>query len=290
MGATIKTPKHIEEKIVKLYTDGYHTYDIAALLGMYQGTVHKVIKRNNITTRTMHDYYIRDDFNYKFFDEINDEASAYFLGLMFADGNNYIKSGDYQVAIKLQAEDKHILDTFRSFLAPNMELIFSPRKQKHHKDGYLFRIDSKTISNQLTALGCVPAKALVLQYPTIPYHLQNHFIRGYFDGDGSINYYNKVFKSKISRRYAVSITSSKYFCEENIKIIKQFTNLNMYSRLAHKNLGNDITTTISIGGNQQVYQLMCWLYKDAAIFFKRKHDKFLELEKEINERKLAKLK
>ncbi len=35
--------------------------------------------------------------------------------------------------------------------------------------------------------GCVPNKSLILEFPkTVPSDLIHHFIRGYFDGDGSV--------------------------------------------------------------------------------------------------------
>lgn len=40
---------------------------------------------------------------------------------------------------------------------------------------------------------------------------------------------------------------------------------------------NNITYTLSSGGNIQVQRIMDWLYKDATIFLKRKHDTYVEL-------------
>ena len=45
--------------------------------------------------------------------------------------------------------------------------------------------------NDLIKQGCVPRKSLILTFPNtnqVPENLINHFIRGYFDGDGSISY------------------------------------------------------------------------------------------------------
>jgi len=59
--------------------------------------------------------------------------------------------------------------------------------------------------------------------------------------------------------------------------------INLYSRIAHKNT-NIITTTLSLGGNRQVYQLLTWLYKDSTIYLPRKYEKYLELKQFINEK------
>lgn len=43
--------------------------------------------------------------------------------------------------------------------------------------------------NDLEKLGCVSNKSLILKFPTkeqVPENLTSHFLRGYFDGDGSV--------------------------------------------------------------------------------------------------------
>ena len=55
--------------------------------------------------------------------------------------------------------------------------------------------------NDLIKQGCVPNKSLILTFPNkyqVPKNLINHFIRGYFDGDGSIYEYSKTHAGSIS--------------------------------------------------------------------------------------------
>ena len=50
-------------------------------------------------------------------------------------------------------------------------------------------IVSKQLKKDLIQAGCTCTKSLTLTFPSeniIPKHLQHHFIRGYFDGDGSV--------------------------------------------------------------------------------------------------------
>ena len=48
-------------------------------------------------------------------------------------------------------------------------------------------IVSDKLSSALSKLGGTPRKSLTLEFPKfIPKHLMSHFIRGYFDGDGSV--------------------------------------------------------------------------------------------------------
>jgi intein/homing endonuclease len=168
------------------------------------------LKRNNIPRRTTQHYTVKYITNEKFFDIINDEEKAYFLGLMYADGNNYVRiPHSYEVSIKLQEQDKYILEKFRDLLSPqtNLKLIID----KKIKTKYcLFKINSKILSHQLSELGCVPAKSLILEFPKfISNNLIHHFIRGYSDGDGSI--YSKSPTKTDYINYGWQITSTNKF-------------------------------------------------------------------------------
>ena len=48
--------------------------------------------------------------------------------------------------------------------------------------------------NDLINLGCVPNKSLILTPPNLKDKFVSHFIRGYFDGDGSIGKYEGRIK------------------------------------------------------------------------------------------------
>lgn len=283
---TINISKDTIDLIIKIYNSGKTTHQVAKKVGHAQSFVINTLKRNNIERRTIYSYTRKYNVNENFFNIIDNEAKAYFLGLMFADGNNYRsekygKGHDYQIMISLQEEDKHILETFRDLMVPNLDLKYKIPKNKNWKNQYRLKFDSKIVSNQLNELGCVPNKSLILNYPTIDDNLQNHFLRGYFDGDGCISFWIKQWKTTTNKNYVCKITSSKMFCEIAAIIILNNTNLRMYFSLSKPESINQITTSILIGGNQQVYRLMSWLYKDATIYLKRKHNKFLELEKLI---------
>lgn len=283
---TINISQNTIDLIIKIYNSGKTTHQVAKEVGHAQSFVINTLKRNNIKRRTIYSYTRKYAVNEQFFNIIDNEAKAYFLGLMFADGNNYRseiygKGHDYQISINLQEEDKHILETFRDLIVPNFNLKYKKLKNKNWKNQYGLSFDSKVVSNQLNELGCIPNKSLILNYPTIDNNLQNHFLRGYFDGDGSIYYWTKQWKTTTNKNYVCSIVSTKMFCDVAASIILNNTNLRMYFSLAKPGSINQITTSIRIGGNQQVYRLMSWLYKDATVYLKRKHDKFLELEKLI---------
>ena len=55
--------------------------------------------------------------------------------------------------------------------------------------------------SDLNKHGCIQNKSLVLQFPTISNSLIPHFIRGYFDGDGSVFILNKKNYNKTNSIY-----------------------------------------------------------------------------------------
>lgn len=132
--------------------------------------------------------------NQKYFDIIDDEYKAYWLGLLYADGCNKDDRGSW--SIELQEQDKYLLDGLNKSLNCEKPLLFRDLKSKkpNWSNSYTLEINSKYMCERLTELGCHPRKSLTLKFPTenqVPVHLLQHFIRGYIDGDGCIFYLKK---------------------------------------------------------------------------------------------------
>jgi hypothetical protein len=152
----------------------------------------------------------------------------------------------------------------------------SPIKISYGKYSY-FRINQKEICEQLISHECVPNKSLILEFPTtIPKELISHFLRGYSVGDGTI--YINHLKNKFGTKYdnfIWKIVSTKQFCNSVSNILKEELDISCSKNLS-KPLSNDVTTTLSVGGNIQSRKVLDWLYKDAAIFLPRKYEKYIE--------------
>ena len=274
MSCKIIQSKELHDKIITDYQTGLSSKQVANKHNCSASFVLNILQRNNITKRTTYDYIRKYDVKEDFFDCIDTEPQAYFLGLLYADGNNYIGGNSYEVSIDLQESDLHILELFRNLLCPDMPIKPLVNKRTNNKH-FLFKINNKKISSQLSKLGCVPNKSLVLTFPEfIPDHLLNHFVRGYFDGDGCI------CKDKPTKtgyvNYKLSIISSNQFCETLRCLIEQMLDIRISSRLSSPKT-NQITTTLSIGGNLQVRTFLDWLYADSSVFLQRKFDKYKEM-------------
>lgn len=134
-------------------------------------------------------YYYNEDF----FNEINTESKAYFLGLLYADG--YINDKLKYVELTLHKDDCEIINQFIVELKSNRKPVFIKNKKYCR-----IIINSEKMVNDLIVLGCTNNKTHTLKFPNnISDKLMHHMIRGYFDGDGSIwctakrNQYNVQF-------------------------------------------------------------------------------------------------
>ncbi len=276
MNKITRTPE-LNAKIIAFYLAGNNTYDTADEYNCSQTFVVNTLKRHNIPRRTTQFYTTKYIPNEKFFDIIDSEEKAYVLGFFYADGNNYIKGvHSYEVSVGLQEEDKLILEKMRDLLSPQTKLKFTDYSDKGWKNQFKLKINSKLLSEQLTKLGCVTAKSLTLTWPEwlIDPELQRHFIRGYFDGDGSLYAKKPTKTGQID--WGWQITSTKWFCSDVRHIIGKYTDVHCTLEIPDETAKNQITVGLSIGGNVQVKRVLDWMYKDATIYMDRKYNKYQE--------------
>lgn len=122
-------------------------------------------------------------FNENYFEKIDTQDKAYWLGFLYADGS--IDKKGYSVTLGLQTRDKYIIEQFVGSLEHK-----NPKyhERKGNINSFSICLCSKKLANDLMKLGCVNNKSLILNsLPILPDSMDRHFIRGYFDGDGSVS-------------------------------------------------------------------------------------------------------
>lgn len=255
------------EKVTVLVKDYGYKYN-------NHGTILDLLRRNGVKIRNdQQTHAIRYTINENYFEKIDTEAKAYFLGLLYADGCNSTEKNT--VRIQLQEEDVHILRKFNEELNHSKPLKFWKSNNPNRKSLYTLNITNKKISLDLLNLGLTKAKTHTLQFPNksiVPNKLLKHFVRGYFDGDGSIYY--SIDKKWGAKRFAFAIVGNLSFIDKLQDFIVVNTGLNK-TKLGkrHKSRNNNIAH-LEYGGTNSVMKFYTWLYKDATIFFKRKYEKF----------------
>ena len=262
-----------KEEIENLYKkENYNFIDIGRKLNRYESTIRRYLNSLGYIAKSQSELQRKYTIVEDFFDKIDTEEKAYILGLLYADGYNNTDKND--VCISLKEDDVEILNKITNIIQPTKPLFYldmSPenRGMKNSKNQYRLTINNKHISKRLVELGCGKAKTSVIKFPSseqVPNSLLHHFVRGYFDGDGSVS------NGKWSK---VDIISTPEFLTGLQNILKEsigigITKLN-YSRKYSKEVN---IVSLNIGGRLQCMKFKEWLYKDATIFLKRKKEVF----------------
>lgn len=202
-------------------------------------------------------------FNVDYFENIDTEDKAYFLGFILADG--HIRCKYHSLVIKIKNNDKEILNKFKNNINFEGELWYAPNNQLQ------IIISSPKLIKDLSKYSIIPNKTNFVEFPEIPKHLENHFMRGVFDGDGCISIKKEKRKGKGGNRGQVNLCSgSKNF------IYKYVDKLNEYAGVKKNKIRflNESYYIIDWAGMTDVENIYHFLYKDATIFLERKKETF----------------
>ena len=204
------------------------------------------LKKQYITQEGRSKYTV----DYHFFDVIDTEEKAYWLGFLYADG--YV--GKDGIELGLCKQDEFHLEKFKTSLKSNTPIKY--RNVKGFPQTRIF-ISSRYLVEKLHNLGCVQNKSLILKFPSIdivPTYLVRHFIRGYFDGDGSISI------NKEKRCYTAGFVGTQSFLSSILEILNKEIGCNVKCM---QPCGN--AKQITIGGRVQLTKLFHYLYNDSTV-------------------------
>ena len=141
---------------------------------------------------------------------------AYTLGFFTADGS-MTKNKRGAHFIELQITDKDLLYKIRQLLGSNHK-ITERKRNVRWRNTYRLQIGSKEIFSDLLKIGLTPAKSKTVKLPKIPKKYFNCFVRGYFDGDGSVTVSCYKRKNRNNKKYITIlwgfISGSRKFLEE----------------------------------------------------------------------------
>lgn len=205
-------------------------------------------------------YHVDENFFKKWTKEM-----AYVLGWMFSDGN--MAPDDRMFRIKLSNNDIKILEKIKETIKTDspIRVINQQVLSKEYTAKYaILNISNKKMCQDLNRLGCVRRKTHKFKIPNIPRKLLKHFIRGYFDGDGSITF-NKPNTIKIR-----IVGANKQFIWSLAQIFKNEFDI----PINHKRIRN-IWQCEYYGDNAR--KICEWMYKDCGdLYLERKRTRFEE--------------
>jgi LAGLIDADG-like domain len=120
---------------------------------------------------------------------------AYVLGVFYSDGcispssereeRKSHKNRSPVCTISVSQKEPELLEKLLALMESNARLNFQ------HKRGiagaiYTFQIRSDKMYDDLLSLGLTPRKSRTITFPSLPHECVRHFLRGCWDGDGSI--------------------------------------------------------------------------------------------------------
>ena len=249
------------QKIVDLYNPGLSRCSISSLLRKWKVPIKD--KHNRCRK-----YFV--DNNY--FNKIDTEEKAYWLGFLYADGCVF-KSKTGEKKLQLKSIDKEVVDNFTKLLNSTYPIKISFNIRNGIKYYYYFvYITSHSLVDSLIKLGCGYKKTFKLKFPrsnVLPVALRSHFMRGYFDGDGCVTTFYRKGTNKV--QLSSNICGTQRFCKQfqshlpfiqlgKVHFVRNISKLNWYKTDSMK--------------------FYTFLYTGATIFLTRKRKKFEDFIKE----------
>lgn len=259
-----------DKDIIDLYLAGLSTLKIAKQLGLPKWKPAYILKKNNIVLRSNKINSKKFQCDDYYFKKIDSEEKAYWLGFIYADG--YITKPNI-VAISLAIKDKEHLQKINNCLKSTYKIKEYIQSQGYNPNTSYCRlsITSDQLFSDLNKAGCLLNKSLILQPPVLDKELIIHFIRGYFDGDGSW---------AISNKDRIGFSFKLCGTKEILNFIQE--NLNTKSKLYKRKKDNKNNYYISVSG-WQVMNIMNKLYLNSSIYLDRKYKLYLQAKSRYEE-------
>lgn len=250
-----------EEQIIKMYiSDKMSACAISKTLQIKISTIYHCLVKNKIPRRSNKENSRKFFCDESFFEKIDSEEKAYWLGFIYADG--YI-TGE-SLGITLSEKDKDHLVKFSKSISSTYPVHTYMYSGYKNVLGSRVILKSSKLVADLVSNGCFYNKSLILLWPTkVGIDFIHHFIRGYMDGDGSICVSN-ANPNKFKLRFEGTF--------EFLTSLMQFFSINL--KLQKRNDDNKNSYTLDIGGNKKVLEKLNIIYSNATIFLDRKHERY----------------
>lgn len=244
----------------------------AEMFDISEDSLSRALKEVGIETNRKWNAYI---FNEHIFDSIDTEEKAYWLGFIFADGyisssplnNDVNKKFVFEICLAL-IDTGHLFkfDKFVEIEKSKVRVYDYKDINGENKQHVKWNICNQHLWETLNSYGCTPNKSLTLKYPSvIPENLRRHFLRGYFDGDGSFGVYG-------SKQKHGELSLSCVGTEDMLKELFKGFNIHLYHHTGH----SEETLTVNCT-SYNAKAILDFMYKNSTIYLDRKFNKYLEV-------------
>jgi len=248
-------------EIHDLYESGLGIPSLMKKYNLSQSVFDRIFKENHWSKRKRSDYK-KYTINEEYFDNIDTPNKAYIIGLLAADGCNYVDRGE--IRLSLQERDKSILYDINDEIQSNHPISIRHFSNPNWQDSYTLTINNLHISQQLNNLGIIKNKSLNLDFPQwITPELFPFYLKGYIDGDGWIQKYILGFMSSDKFCYGVcDYLLSNYKLDSKVMDMKRH-----YSQQ---------TKTWYMCGKRNQQYLVEMMFSQPVLGIERKNQKYYE--------------
>lgn len=258
-GVIAWTDEQVAYIIDKYVNENYPLKKLGKEFGCSYGTIRNLLNKHHIKSRGNKQGYPRNEF---YFNKIDTPEKAYWLGFLYADG--CVKTNTNEIS--MQITDKEHCEKFKQAIgAINHKItIIDDKRFQNAKTIYGIAIRDKQLHSDLEKWGCVPQKSTKIEkIPNIPRDYVSHFIRGYFDGDGSLHYL------KGTNNFRISFVGTKEFLADIQKEIQTNVSISRHSENSYM---------VQIAGRRQVERILNYIYQksEEKTRLDRKYEKYLE--------------
>lgn len=232
--------------IIELYNQGLSIKQVAEKLNIGKNLVYNNLVKYNIKRRPSC-MALKPIFTEDYFEVIDSEDKAYWLGFIAADG--YVNKTGY-LRVELAEKDKTHLEK----LCLNLNYPIERIRKREEKNTYYLHVFSVKLYNSIKDIKN-PQFA-----KTINKDLQKDFVRGFFDGDGSLWFRGK---NSIPTAIICSLEMSQVLTE--IVPIK-------FNKLTH--VKSCDMYRLRTEGIQTSLNFLSYIYDNSTTFLERKKSKY----------------
>lgn len=253
-----------EAEIAKIYQAGHSAKAIARAYGLsHHISICAALGRQGIQQRAAPERNRLYRLNPHVFDAIDNETAAYWWGFIYADGCVSRRT----LTTTLHRKDRDHLARLRDFMRATSPIVDIMANDGMGSKTPQSRVDftDRDMASRLRALGILPHRPRFdLVTANLPDNLRQHWIRGFFDGDGSAR------KANNTRGGSLVFCGQRSLLEWIRAVFAECVGTN--PNLAVTACNHSSICYYYISGNRQARNAAAYMYDGATIWLPRKRE------------------
>jgi hypothetical protein len=229
-----------------------------------------------------------DDIDEEFFSKWAPQM-AWILGLLFTDGCLSKNGASFRVSIS--SKDYELLEKIKLHLNSKKQIDIDVQSYDSTKYIYRFEFYREKMMGDLQQIGLSQRKSLNMKFPDMPEDCKRHFIRGCWDGDGTVYLSSGKIEAKyvsgskefitslVDELFKVGISRSRtcFISNDDLSKLKQTHGLGKYPlRIYEDYRSKAISYSIKLNSRDNIEKLFHYFYEgvDEASYLTRKYNVF----------------